>query len=201
MSSWTAINAGSVGATGASRAVPFPAPDPTPTPSPELAPRITDAIVSPAAGPSAGPIAVPVPAPLPSPVASPEATPILDPAPNPAAPVFGPAAIAPAANAPPKSKVSCGTCQRRFNHKNIADHRKVHRMEGDEGDDALRPCAHCSHRNKKCRVPKQPKDFNTYSCDSCLKSHKTCSFTRYGQTAFATHREKYPYRTHPALMP
>ncbi|KAJ4314937.1 hypothetical protein N0V84_008631 [Fusarium piperis] len=111
-----------------------------------------------------------------------------------------PAAAAAAAPVVPRRRtrrVVCGVagCTGLFSSKNIADHRKSHVLEAAGGSEAARqPCKACERTGKACMVSTSPtsRGVNTYSCLSCLTSHRGCSHKGHG-------RAKPRPRRHPAL--
>ncbi|KAI1069384.1 hypothetical protein LB507_008756 [Fusarium sp. FIESC RH6] len=147
MSSFTPINSGSA-------IIRHGLPTPPPTPPPTALP------FHPPPGPGPGP-----PTPPPTPV-TPARGRTRERAPAPAPPSATPGR---------RTRVLCKECNRCFGYKNIADHRKLHKMLGDEGGRA-RPCKQCKEHRKQCYVAIHPKTVNTYACAGCLHGHKACSF-------------------------
>ncbi|KAJ4254449.1 hypothetical protein NW762_010047 [Fusarium torreyae] len=95
------------------------------------------------------------------------------------------------------SAAQCERCLEYFSKKNIADHRKVHKLE-DQGVAVPRPCNNCRILDSNCIVAEHPQDLNTYSCLCCLRAHKSCSFTSDGIANYVRTGERWtPY--HPAL--
>ncbi|KAF4464488.1 hypothetical protein FALBO_8678 [Fusarium albosuccineum] len=98
-----------------------------------------------------------------------------------------------AALAPPHPKVPCGICPKRFSPSSVGDHRKVHRLEGNEGVDAPHKCEQCEASGKVCRVSANMNEISTFGCTSCLKRHSRCSHVN--------DMRPYPQPTlHPGLM-
>ncbi|RBR23233.1 uncharacterized protein FIESC28_03975 [Fusarium coffeatum] len=91
------------------------------------------------------------------------------------APAQAPAPARPSAAPKPPRLRKCDDCGDTFSYKNIADHRKVHKMLGDEGGLA-RPCKQCKNHPERCYVAIHPEKLNTYACACCLGAHKACSF-------------------------
>ncbi|KAL4724195.1 hypothetical protein ACLX1H_008808 [Fusarium chlamydosporum] len=61
-----------------------------------------------------------------------------------------------------KKRVKCEICLQFHDHKNIADHRKVHKIYDSEGGPAY-PCMQCKKHPEKCWVAKKPETMGTYA--------------------------------------
>ncbi|KAF4443462.1 hypothetical protein FACUT_1279 [Fusarium acutatum] len=92
------------------------------------------------------------------------------------------------------NRKTCSRCNgKEYNISNFKDHNKVHFLE-DNGVPARFPCNCC--KAGKCIVARCPKDLETYSCISCLRSHRQCNFS----LLKAAKREKCKPGVHPALL-
>ncbi|KAF5710239.1 hypothetical protein FMUND_9604 [Fusarium mundagurra] len=93
------------------------------------------------------------------------------------------------------NSMPCSRCNgKEYNKSNIRDHNKVHFLE-DEGVQAVFPCK-CCKTTSKCIVARYPERIETYACQSCLRSHKQCSFNGLKATRY----EPCKPGEHPALL-
>ncbi|KAJ4139821.1 hypothetical protein NW768_001166 [Fusarium equiseti] len=132
------------------------------------------------------------------PPSPPPATPAMPPPPPPTpatsapAPAPAPAPVRTSASSRTCKWRKCPDCHESFSYKNIADHKKVHRMLRGEGGLA-RPCNQCKKHPERCYVAIHPEQLNTYSCACCLSSHKACSFKSIKVERWNEWAERHPF--------